>query len=90
MDDGEIVAQGTFDEMNKVKEFKEIMDINDLNKNLEEKKDTKEDKGSAEGDTESMGDSDEPEGTVTAPDLTMEEKAMTRKTNKSRKSTIKK
>jgi hypothetical protein len=51
--------------MNKVKEFQEIMAINDLNKNLEDdNKGSK--KGSAEGDTESMGDhtdsDDAPEG----------------------------
>jgi ABC-type multidrug transport system ATPase subunit len=48
MDEGRVVAQGTYNEMEDIKEFKEIMDINDLNKNLDEKSD----KDSAEGDTE--------------------------------------
>jgi len=58
MDEGRIVAQGTFDEMNKVKEFQEVMSINDLNKNLDED-DKNSAKGSAEGDTETMSEDDE-------------------------------
>ena len=55
MHDGRIVAQGTYEELEKVKEFKEIMEINSLNANLNED-DKGSAKGSAEGDTESMGD----------------------------------
>ena len=55
MDQGRITAQGSYDDLLKVKEFREIMNVNDLNKNLEVE-DKKSSKGSAEGDTESAGD----------------------------------
>lgn len=60
MDDGRIVGQGTYQEMEKIKEFKEIMDINNLNKNVDDDKAS--DKGSAEGDTETEDDVSEDEG----------------------------
>lgn len=62
MDEGRIVAQGTFDEMNKVKEFQEVMSINDLNKNLDDD-DKNSAKGSAEGDTETVSEEEEEEVT---------------------------
>lgn len=54
MDEGRIVAQGTYEEMDKVKEFKEIMEINQLNAAIDE--DNKSVKLESQGDTESAGD----------------------------------
>ena len=62
MDEGKILAQGTFEEMNQVDEFKELMKINELNKNSGDKKDAEgSDKDSAEGDTVTEDDVDSDE-----------------------------
>jgi hypothetical protein len=48
--------------MNKIKEFKEIMEINDLNKNaVDEDEDKNSAKGSAEGDTETVSEEEDEE-----------------------------
>lgn len=98
MDQGRIVCQGTYQEMEKNKEFNELMEINSLNKEVPaEKKD--DDKGSADGDTiteesendEDSGgpkglqdiDLDEPGMNLDEEDKEMEEKMAKKKSKKS-------
>ena len=54
MDQGRIICQGTYEELDKNEQFKELMEINKLNKEVP--KEDEKDKDSAEGDTVTEGD----------------------------------
>jgi len=100
MDEGRIIGQGTYDEMEKIKEFSDLMEINSLNKEVPKKKGD-DDKGSAEGDTITEDSNEDEEDDSPAPKalgeldldepgMDLEEKEMAKKMSKKATKTKKK